>query len=156
MKKQNVIILVTLIALLLGFIFIRGKQEGIADKEDTKTTHVSLSEIPDIRSLTDEKTVVNFLRKEKKLPDYYITKSIAKQQGWVPSQGNLCEVLPGRAIGGDVFSNRQKKLPKKKGRTWFEADINYNCGRRDADRIVFSDDGMIYVSYDHYKNFERR
>ena len=54
--------------------------------------------------------------------------------GWEPSRGNLWEVAPGKSIGGDVFRNFEQKVPEKRGRTWFEADINYRGGKRGKDR----------------------
>ena len=107
-----------------------------------------------IDTLTEEKKVTDYLKENRELPDYYITKKEAQKKGWVAREGNLCEVLPGRAIGGDIFTNREKTLPVKNGRIWYEADINYNCGRRNAQRIVYSNDGLIFVTHDHYKNFE--
>ena len=70
-------------------------------------------------------------------------------------RSNLCAVLPGKAIGGDRFSNREGQLPSAGGRVWREADINYQCGRRGADRLLYSSDGLIFVTRDHYKNFIR-
>lgn len=94
-----------------------------------------------IANLTDAKVVIDYVKTKHKLPDFYITKSEAKRQGWIPSKGNLCEVLHGKAIGGDQFSNREKKLPK--GEQYYEADVNYNCGNRGSDRIVFTKKGDV-------------
>lgn len=109
-----------------------------------------------IDELTKEDVVIAYLKKNKELPACYITKSEAKRLGWEPSKGNLCEVLPGRAIGGDVWTNRQKSLPTESGRKYFEADLNYHCGNRNADRVVYSNDGLIFVTHDHYKTFEEK
>lgn len=109
-----------------------------------------------IDELTKESLVIDYLKKNKKLPDYYITKNKAKKQGWNPGKGNLCDVLPGRAIGGDKFSNREKNLPTKGDRQYYEADLNYNCNNRNADRVVYSDEGLIFVSRDHYKTFQQQ
>ena len=109
-----------------------------------------------IDELTNDELVVKYLKEHGELPDYYITKSEAKSLGWVPSKGNLCEVAPGRAIGGDIWTNRQKSLPTKSGRRYFEADLNYNCGNRNADRVVFSNDGLVFVTFDHYRSFEEK
>lgn len=109
-----------------------------------------------IDELTNDELVVKYLKEHGELPEYYITKSEAKSMGWVPSKGNLCEVAPGRAIGGDIWTNRQKSLPTKSGRKYFEADLNYNCGNRNADRVVFSNDGLVFVTFDHYKTFEEK
>ena len=109
-----------------------------------------------IDKLTNDEIVVKYLKEHGELPDYYITKSEAKSMGWVPSKGNLCEVAPGKAIGGDIWTNRQKSLPTKSGRKYFEADLNYNCGNRNADRVVFSNDGLVFVTFDHYRSFEEK
>ncbi len=87
------------------------------------------------------------------LPDYYVNKKQAEKSGWKKWLGNLADVLPGKMIGGDVYKNRNVKLPQAPGRVWYEADINYISGRRNTDRIVYSNDGLIFVSYDHYQTF---
>lgn len=108
-----------------------------------------------IASLTAVNTVVGYLKQNHRLPNYFVTKKQARQAGWDARSGNLCQVLPGKAIGGDRFSNREQTLPSAPGRVWREADINYHCGRRGADRVLFANDGLIYVSRDHYKNVVR-
>ena len=107
-----------------------------------------------IDELTEERKVIDYVKVNKQLPDYYLTKSEARNQGWIASKGNLCDVLPGRAIGGDKFSNREKTLPK--GEQYFEADVNYNCGHRNADRIVFTKNGDVWLTHDHYKSFQKQ
>ena len=132
-------------------------KEEIKRENPPKNTAVekkSAGNDQNIDILTEEKKVTDYLKENGELPDYYITKKEAQKKGWVAKEGNLCEVLPGRAIGGDIFTNREKTLPVKNGRIWYEADINYNCGRRNAQRIVYSNDGLIFVTHDHYKNFE--
>ena len=122
--------------------------------KDSRTEKKSIQNNQSIDALTEEKRVTDYLKENGKLPDYYITKKEAQREGWIAKEGNLCDVLPGRAIGGDIFTNREKTLPVKKGRIWYEADINYDCGRRNARRVVYSNDGLIFVTHDHYKNFE--
>ncbi len=107
-----------------------------------------------IDELTKESVVVAFVKQHNKLPHYYITKTEAREKGWIAADGNLCDVLPGKAIGGDVFTNREGSLPDKLGRKWYEADLNYNCGRRNAHRLLFSNDGLIFVTHDHFKTFQ--
>ncbi len=89
-----------------------------------------------------------------RLPERYLTKREARQRGWRPGR-DLCRVAPGRAIGGDRFGNREGLLPARPGRVWYEADLDFACGRRGAKRLVFSEDGMVFVTLDHYRSFRR-
>ncbi len=105
-------------------------------------------------SYTSKEAVSLYLVTYETLPDNYITKSEAMKLGWKSSEGNLWDVTDQKSIGGDVFRNREKALPLKEGRTYYEADIDYAGGYRNEKRIVYSDDGLIYYTHDHYKNFE--
>jgi Guanyl-specific ribonuclease Sa len=104
--------------------------------------------------LTSFKDVSDYIREHHTLPDNFITKKEAEQLGWVAAEGNLHQVAPGKSIGGDRFGNREGLLPKAKDRVWYEADINYKKGTRGADRILYSNDGLIYMTTDHYKTFK--
>lgn len=128
--------------------------ESKNDRFDERRTEKSSIFSGNIDDLTEENTVIDYVKSNHRLPDYYITKGEARKQGWVPSRGNLCDVLPGRAIGGDNFSNREKTLPA--GNKYFEADVNYNCGNRNADRIVFTKNGEVWLTKNHYKSFEKQ
>ena len=99
--------------------------------------------------------VKNFLKREGRLPDNYITKQQARDLGWVPNQGNLDQVAPGKWIGGDVFGNYEGKLPSAPGRIWKEADINYQGGFRGPERLLYSNDGLFYKTTDHYETFTK-
>ncbi len=88
------------------------------------------------------------------LPSNYITKNEARDLGWDSGKGNLWEIVPGASIGGDRFGNREGLLPEKKGRKYYECDVNYEGGYRGGERIVYSSDGLVYYSEDHYENFE--
>lgn len=111
--------------------------------------------VGNIDELTRQARVVSYVREHQHLPGYYITKQQARAAGWDAREGNLCQVLPGKAIGGDRFGNREQKLPHKKGRVWREADIDYRCGHRGAARLIYSNDGLLYVTRDHYRRFQR-
>ncbi len=89
----------------------------------------------------------------KELPDYYITREEAEELGWVNWKGNLDNVAPGYMIFGGIYKNRHKILPSQEGRIWYEADINYTGGYRNTERVVFSNDGLVFVTYDHYETF---
>lgn len=103
--------------------------------------------------LTSFTDVADYIRKHETLPDNFITKDEARKLGWEAQKQNLHLVAPGKSIGGDRFGNREGLLPKQKNRIWYEADINYTSGARGADRIVYSNDGLIYMTTDHYKTF---
>lgn len=97
--------------------------------------------------------VADYLHEYGKLPSNFITKNKAKDLGWDSEKGNLGKVAPGKSIGGDTFGNREGLLPKKDGRKYYECDINYDGGYRGAERIIYSNDGLIYYTNDHYKTF---
>ncbi|OJV66468.1 MAG: hypothetical protein BGO41_03305 [Clostridiales bacterium 38-18] len=98
--------------------------------------------------------VATYLHTYEELPPNYITKSEAIDLGWDADKGNLWDVSYGSVIGGDRFGNREGLLPKKEGRTYYECDVNYEGGFRNAMRLVFSNDGLIYYTEDHYGSFE--
>lgn len=87
------------------------------------------------------------------LPSNYITKKDAESLGW--PGGDLEPYAPGKCIGGSRFGNYEGRLPDAKGRTWTECDIGTMGARsRGSKRIVFSNDGLIYYTEDHYEHFE--
>ena len=86
------------------------------------------------------------------LPGNFVTKAEAEAAGW--TGGAVGKVLPGKSIGGDRFYNREGLLPNAKGRVWTECDVGNRRNTRGGERIVFSNDGLIYYSPDHYDNFE--
>ncbi len=89
------------------------------------------------------------------LPQNYLTKEKAMELGWVSSEGNLWDVTDKMCIGGDVFGNREGALPDAAGRVWYECDVNYYGSFRGGERIVYSNDGLIYYTSDHYQTFTR-
>lgn len=103
---------------------------------------------------TDKEHVAAYINEYKKLPNNYITKNQAKKLGW-QTKGTLDKVAPGKSIGGDRYGNYEGKLPAKNGRSWTECDIDYVKGNRNSKRIVFSNDGLIYYTGDHYNSFSK-
>ena len=103
---------------------------------------------------TDKEHVAAYINEFRRLPNNYITKGEAKKLGW-QTKGTLDKVAPGKSIGGDRYGNDEGLLPKKSGRVWTECDIDYVKGNRNAKRIVFSNDGLIYYTGDHYKTFTK-
>ena len=116
------------------------------------------AEATDIRedgNYTSKDEVALYIHTYNKLPSNYITKKQAEEQGWNSSEGNLHQVLPGMSIGGSRFGNSEQKLPKKDGREYFECDIDYEGGYRNSKRLVYSNDGLVFYTEDHYENFEQ-
>lgn len=104
-------------------------------------------------SYTTKDDVALFIHLFNRLPQNFITKNEARALGW--SGGNLQDIAPGKCIGGDRFGNYEGLLPKKQGRTYTECDIDTeNASSRGAKRLVFSNDGLIYYTDDHYASFE--
>ena len=106
------------------------------------------------KAYTDKDHVAAYIHVYKTLPPNYITKGQATKLGW-KTKGTLDQVAPGKSIGGDRYNNYEKKLPDKQGRVWKECDIDYVRGNRNAKRICFSSDGLIYYTSSHYQKFER-
>lgn len=101
---------------------------------------------------SDKDHVAKYIYQFKKLPSNYITKGEAKKLGW-QTKGTLDKVAPGKSIGGDRYGDYENKLPKASNRKWTECDIDYVKGNRNAKRIIFSNDGLIYYTSDHYESF---
>lgn len=86
------------------------------------------------------------------LPDYYISKEYALKNGWSPNKWPS-NFVPKKMIFGGIYKNVNQHLPSVPGRVWYEADINYKSRKRNSQRILWSNDGLVFVTYDHYKTF---
>lgn len=86
------------------------------------------------------------------LPAYYISQEDSKINGWTFGE-SPSKYIQGKMITMGIYKNENKKLPHKPGRVWYEADINYYSGKRNGHRILWSNDGLIFVTYDHYVTF---
>jgi hypothetical protein len=106
------------------------------------------SGLEDVRGFVD---AVQSLRNQNRLPSRYVTKDEAKARGW--RGGGLCNVWPGHVIGGDEFHNFGRTLPGGSGRTYREADLDSICRSRGAKRLIYSNDGLIFITIDHYNSF---
>lgn len=126
-----------------------------ASADAQSETSSDTAEVERGSSYTSKEEVAAYLHEYGELPPNFISKTKAKKAGWVPSEGNLDEVCPGMSIGGSVFYNDDGKLPDAEGRTWHECDIDYHGGMRGPERIVWSTDGLIYYTPDHYETFEQ-
>lgn len=102
---------------------------------------------------TAPQDIADYLFTYGKLPGNFITKKEAQALGWDSRYNYVGDVAPGKSIGGDYFGNYEQKLPTAKGRKYYECDCNYTGTRRGAERIIFSNDGLVYYTADHYETF---
>ncbi len=118
---------------------------GDADSNDTL--------MDEDEAYTSKDDVARYISLYGKLPSNFITKKEAQKLGW--PGGSLEKYAPGKCIGGDRFGNYEGLLPNKKGRKYFECDIDtLGKSKRGAKRIIYSNDGLIYYTGDHYESFE--
>lgn len=103
---------------------------------------------------SSKEEVALYIHLYDRLPDNYVTKEEAEKAGW--HGGNVEDYTgEGTAIGGGYFGNREGLLPKAQGRSYTECDIGtVGENARGAKRIVFSNDGLVYYTEDHYESFE--
>ena len=107
----------------------------------------------EVSPIIEPQAIADYIFKYGKLPDNFITKKEAQALGWDSSRNYVSDVAPGKSIGGDKFGNYEGLLPSKKGRQWYEADCYYTKGKRNAYRILYSSDGLVYYTDDHYETF---
>ncbi len=125
-------------------------QAETSESQATKTTTKTLSRNG---SYTSKDDVALYLHLYGELPENFITKKQAQELGW--NGGSLEPYAPGKSIGGDYFGNYEGNLPKAKGRSYQECDIDTKGkSSRGPKRIVYSNDGLIYYTGDHYDSFE--
>ena len=164
MKKRIYIVLSFMLALLLTACGARttaeqtstpsaAAGEAVVDAADADPGQEEEAEdLPEDGSHTSKEEVALYLHLYDHLPSNFITKQEARKLGW--EGGSLEPYAPGKCIGGDRFGNHEGILPEKEGRGYKECDIDtLGAGSRGAKRIVYSDDGLIYYTEDHYASF---
>lgn len=180
---KRILSFITMAALSLGLVFTAGYQETFPIFDFLETDSSTSTAMPEVvpqtpleesiqnaenslLSIIQETTSIEknkayiskdevslYLRLYAQLPPNFITKENARNLGWDSKIGNLQEVAPEKSIGGDFSGNFEGLLPKKEGRLYTECDIDYTGGYRGEKRLVFSNDGLIYYTDDHYKSF---
>lgn len=123
--------------------------------EPSPTTSVEPAEevLDEHGSYDGKEKVALYIHTYGHLPENFMTKAEARKRGW--QSGALNRVVSGKCIGGDQFQNFEGSLPEKPGRTYYECDIGtLHSKSRGAKRIVYSNDGLIYYTSDHYETFE--
>ena len=142
-----------------GDTYLTQETTGQADPTETqkpteapKPTQAPAPTLNRNGSYTSKEDVALYIHLYGELPSNFITKSEARKLGW--EGGGLEDYAPGKCIGGDRFGNYEGLLPSATCRTWTECDIDtLGKNSRGAKRIVFSNDGLIYYTDDHYESF---
>lgn len=159
MKKQLLfrrfpaVLLALLTVLMLALLPACGGMTTLPMGEDAPPVQENGTLLAEDGAYSTPEEVAEYLHFYGHLPQNYLTKQEAKALGWDASQGNLWEVAEGKSIGGDRFGNREGLLLEADGRTWYECDVNYAGGFRGAERLLYSNDGLIYYTDDHYASF---
>ncbi len=122
-----------------------------ATDASNSTKSTTAPQIDEDGTYTTKEDVALYIHVYDKLPDNFITKKEAKKLGW--TGGSLEEYAPGMCIGGDYFGNYEGLLPEDQ--EYHECDIDtLGKKKRGAKRIIYSEDGYIYYTPDHYESFE--
>lgn len=155
MKKKHTILIALILAILAAIFGVPGEEEVYvpaaeeivaAQILDDGSTRISSDGV-----YTSKEDVAQYIHTYGCLPRNFMTKDEARQLGW--EGGSLEEFAPGMCIGGDRFGNYEGLLPED--RNYTECDIDtLGAEKRGAKRIVFSDDGLVYYTEDHYESFE--
>ena len=173
MKKRVSTILAALLAVLMLVLFGGPAEETVQIPESTAQVQVLTEAEPapetqppeqqeeapeepaidEAGSYTTKEDVALYIHTYGHLPRNFITKNEARDLGW--EGGGLEDYASGKCIGGDRFGNYEGLLPEANGRIYQECDIDtLGAGKRGAKRIVFSNDGLIYYTDDHYESFQ--
>ena len=167
MKKNKLLPILLVVLLLAGYFFFGGGDSPAPVPENAEpavaatplpeapvpATETQPESIDEDGSYTTKEELALYIHTYGHLPGNFVTKAEASAAGW--RGGGLDEYLPGMCIGGDRFGNREGLLPEATGRSWTECDVNtLHAKSRGAERIVFSNDGLIYYTGDHYDSFE--
>ena len=149
-NKKNLLFIILSLIIIISITFL-----GCSFKITQETAISEKITLSEDEFYTSKDNVSLFIHTYNKLPSNFIKKKDAINLGWINSEGNLWDITDNMSIGGDSFGNRENLLPNKKNRKWYECDIEYNGGYRNSERIVFSNDGLIYYTNNHYESFEQ-
>lgn len=129
-------------------------QDAIEAAQAEEQPAAAAAAIDEDGSYDTKDEVALYIHTYGRLPGNYITKAEAEKAGW-SGGGSVEKYCPGKCIGGGRFGNYEGLLPDAAGRVWTECDINtLGAASRGAERIVFSNDGLIYYTPDHYDSFQ--
>ena len=142
--------LVRLFVLLAAIVMaMTGCAANAAGKKDQSTAAPEVTPGP----MEAAQELADYIFEHGKLPDNFIRKRNAENRGWKTTHRYVSDLGEGITIGGDYFGNYEEKLPVVKGRKYYEADCFYQGGPRNEYRIIYSTDGHVWFTGDHYETF---
>lgn len=155
MKRKHTVLIALILALLAAIFGVPGEETPQApSSEQISAAQVMYDGSTLIYSdgiYTSKEDVAQYIHTYGCLPKNFMTKDEARALGW--EGGGLEDYAPGMCIGGDRFGNYEGLLPGD--RDYTECDIDtLGKDQRGAKRIVFSDDGLIFYTDDHYESFQ--
>lgn len=124
-------------------------------QEDSKEEENTENQLDEDGIYTEKQDVAVYLHTYGHLPSNYITLQEAKDLGYRESEDNLGEIAKDKAIGGDVYENTDGMFPKEEGRTYRQCDVNVKDGKRGEERLIYSNDGLIFYSGDLFETYEQ-
>ena len=148
-KVVRLIVLLLTVALLLSSCTANAletakKKKNTAAPQATAVVETPMA-VPEPTAtpgpLDEAQRIADYIFEHGELPDNFITFNY------------VSDVAPGKSIGGDYFGNYEQKLPVVKSRKYYEADCFYKGGKRNAYRIIYSTDGHVWYTEDHYNTF---
>ena len=161
MRRNKIIrLFVILLAAILLLSSCTASALETAKKKKTTATPVvtaTPTAVPEVTAtpgpMDEAQRLADYIFEHGELPDNFITKKEAQARGWQDQYQYVGDIEPGLCIGGDYFGNYERKLPVVKGRKYYEADCFYHGGPRDKYRIIYSTDGHVWFTGDHYNTF---
>ena len=163
MRRNKIIrLFVILLAAILLLSSCTASALETAKKNKNKTTATPAvtetpTAVPEVTAtpgpMDEAQKLADYIFEYGKLPENFITKKEAQARGWQDQYRYVGDIEPGRCIGGDYFGNYERKLPVVKGRKYYEADCFYQGGPRNEYRIIYSTDGHVWFTGDHYETF---
>ena len=161
MRRNKIIrLFVILLAAIMLLSSCTASALETAKKKKTTATPVvteTPTAVPEVTAtpgpMDEAQKLADYLFEHGELPENFITKKEAQARGWQDQYRYVGDIEPGLCIGGDYFGNYERKLPVVKGRKYYEADCFYQGGPRNEYRIIYSTDGHVWYTGDHYETF---
>lgn len=152
---KKILLLAVALSLVLGLyigkLIFTSDPDPVSPDNPVQQTNIDDVEVEEDGVYTSRDEVALYIITYHKLPSNYISKTKAKKLGWDQDAGNLHDVCKGCSIGGGPYNNLEEILPVDE--EYYECDIDYTGGHRNAKRLVYTKWGTVYYTDDHYESF---